>query len=98
MKPTKKFGSASFHDIVINTTVADLKRVCGEPSHEQNDGSDKVNFEWEMETNSGKVFTIYDWKEYKRIKETAIIEFHIGGATKQVTEEALVELEQALNS
>jgi hypothetical protein len=57
---------------------------------------DKVNYEWEMETSDGNVFTVYSWKEYKILHEHEIIEFHIGGHSKAVTEQAKNEIYEAL--
>ena len=63
---------------------------------DSNDGSDKTNFDWEMETNNGDVFTVYDWKEYRILKEDEIIQWHIGGMSKQITEQAKHEIELGL--
>lgn len=62
----------------------------------KNTGDCKVNFEWELETESGKVFTIYDWKEYRSIGWDEEIEFHIGGMNRDSCEEALEELERLI--
>lgn len=98
MKPTKKSVSGtSFHNTVVIAKVEQLRQILGEPVCEQNDGEDKVNFEWEMETESGKVFTVYDWKEHRRIEEDEEIEWHIGGHRFIDTEEAAEEIINALN-
>ena len=47
-------------------------------------------------TNDGDVFTVYDWKEYKALDEHEIIEFHIGGHSKAVTEQAKNEMYEAM--
>ena len=49
-----------------------------------------------METESGGVFTIYDWKEYRYFIDTEVIEWHIGGFNKFHTIEAQTELQNAL--
>lgn len=90
-------NGTSFHGTVIKTTVEKLRQVCGEPSYENNTGRDKANFDWVLETEDGDVFTIYDWKEYRSIDETELIEFHIGGHGMLVTLQAKEELEEALN-
>ena len=98
MKPTKKStGGTSFHNTVIHATVEQLRQVLGEPVCEQNDGEDKVNFEWEMETDGGAPFTVYDWKEYRRIDEDEEIEWHIGGHRSIETTQAADEINYALN-
>jgi hypothetical protein len=91
----KEIGGTSFHDTTIRTTVHTLIKLLGEPTYSGNDGEDKVNYEWEMETNDGDVFTVYDWKEYKVLDEHEIIDFHIGGKSKVVTEQAKDELYDA---
>ena len=98
MKPTKRSADGtSFHNDVFYATVEQLRKVLGEPVCEQNDGEDKVNFEWEMETDDGRIFTVYDWKEYRTLDEDEEIEWHIGGHSRIDTETALGEIEKALN-
>jgi len=99
MKQTNKsVNGTSFHDDTIFATVADLRKVLGEPTYEQNDGQDKVNFEWVMETSwDGEVFTVYDWKEGRRLKEDEEIEWHIGAHTSATAQIGCEELEEALN-
>jgi hypothetical protein len=60
---------------------------------EDNTGRDKVNFEWICETKNGTIFTIYDWKEYRRIRLDEEIEWHIGGMSSIDTVKARQELE-----
>ncbi len=99
MKPTNQSSNGtSFHGEVFNASVQDVKKICGEPYAENNDGSDKVNFEWEMETENGDVFTIYDWKEYRKLSETEIVEWHVGGHNSGVTFQAVNEITDALNN
>ena len=96
MKKTfKEIGGTSFHDTTIGTTVHTLTKILGKPEYSGNDGEDKINYEWEMETSSGDVFTVYDWKEYKVLDEHEIIEFHIGGHSKTITEQAKKEIYDA---
>jgi hypothetical protein len=40
------------------------------------------------------VSSIYDWKEYRDYNEYTPIVWHIGGHNKDITEQALIELEQ----
>jgi hypothetical protein len=93
MKPTTKSANGtSFHDTTIRMSVKQLKEILGEPVYDGNDGQDKTNYEWEMETDSGDVFTVYDWKEYRSISETEKIEWHIGGNSRSITEQAKREI------
>lgn len=88
----KSVAGTSFHDTTITTTLSKLIIALGEPQHLQNDGSDKTNVNYKCETENGDVFTIYDWKEYRSIGMNEIIEFHIGGNSRSVTEQAKKEL------
>jgi len=95
MKKTRQsVGGTSFHGTTIVASVEELRQILGEPVIEGNDGQDKTNFEWEMETDSEDTFTVYDWKEYRPLSETEEIEWHIGGFNKSATERAKVEIEE----
>ena len=99
MKQTDKSANGtSFHNHTFSATVGDLRKALGEPYCEQNDGEDKVNFEWIMETEDGTVFTVYDWKEYRQLDENEDIEWHIGGRSGLTTGKALSEITKALDS
>lgn len=50
-----------------------------------------------METSTGKVFTIYDWKEYREIDFDEEIHFHIGGFNQNDTTLALIEITKILS-
>lgn len=93
MRPTiKSTNGTSFHDTTIRCSVSDLREILGQPTNESNDGSDKVNFEWEMETDDGDAFTVYDWKEGRPLDEYEIIEWNIGGHSVRITEQAKKEI------
>jgi hypothetical protein len=93
---SNKNASTSFHFTTIRTTVNKLTSALGEAQSIDNSGDDKVNFDWNCETEDGDVFTIYDWKEYRSISEDELIEFHIGGESKSITEKAKRELLEML--
>ena len=95
---TKSPNGTSFHGDVFNASVSDLRKILGVPHDANNSGEDKVNFEWTMQTESGDVFTVYDWKEYRVLSENELIEWHIGGHNGSVTNQALNEIASALNS
>jgi len=98
MKPANKQVITSFHGTVFNASVADLRKILGEPRYKVNDGRDKTNFQWVMETENEKFFTVYDWKSYHSLEEDEIVEWHIGGKSGIDTEEALNEIAEALNN
>ena len=71
MRSTEKSTTGtSFHNTTLVATINDLKKVLGKPTYSDNTGDDKVNYEWIGETESGKVFTVYDWKEYRPLSNT----------------------------
>lgn len=94
MRTNQSANGTSFHGEVFTATVDELIWAIGEPDYDVNDGSDKVNFEWVTETPDGKVFTIYDWKEYRKLSKDEPIEWHIGAHDKWTSMEA----EKFLNS
>ena len=97
MRPTtKSTNGTSFHDTTIRCSVNDLREILGEPINESNDGSDKVNFEWDMETDEGEVFAIYDWKYYRPLSSDEIVTWNIGAMSKSVSYDAERELKKAL--
>lgn len=75
----------SWHGDTLTASVNELTRILGEPSCATNDGEDKTNFEWCMETANGDVFTLYDWKEYRVLDLDETIEWHIGGHSPSAT-------------
>jgi hypothetical protein len=89
-------SGTSFQGVVIRATVNQLISAFGEPTMEYNTGEDKVNFEWEMETNEGEVFTIYDWKEYRPLERDQFVTWHIGAKSKSVSNDAEREILKAL--
>lgn len=97
-KTNKRVSGTSFHDSVVIASVDQLIQVLGEPNEDSNTGFDKVNFEWEMELESGEVFTVYDWKEYRMLRTDEMIEWHIGGFNAHVTNQAAKQINEALLS
>jgi hypothetical protein len=96
-KTNSSTNGTSFYDVTIKASVNQLINAFGEPDYNGNTGDDKVNFEWEMETEEGDVFTIYDWKEYRKISDIEVIEWHIGSFSKSVSNVAKIEVQKQLN-
>jgi hypothetical protein len=97
LKSTSRSSSGtSFHYSTVRASVNELIKVIGEPTYESNDGEDKVNIEWELEDDNEDVVTIYDWKEYRKIGYDEKIEWHIGGMSKNITDNAKREIEYML--
>jgi len=102
LQDTNSVNGTSFYGDVVLATPNELKHILGKPEYEN--GSGKVNMEWNLETHHGTVFTVYDWKEYKSIHPNKQIEWHIGGHSrfntqlaKQMLEESLILANDELN-
>lgn len=95
---TSRLNGTSFFGTCISTNFTALVKVLGTPAYQDNTGEDKVNFEWEMETEGGDPFTVYSWKEYRPIKHNEKISWHIGGNSLAATEKAKSEIQNAIAS
>ncbi len=97
MKQTEQsITGTGFHGTTLVATVNDLVKVLGQPSFVENTGEDKTNYEWDMETDSGELFTIYDYKEYRPISKTERIKWHVGGFNSIVTQKAREQILEAI--
>lgn len=76
-------SGTSFYGVVFSATPKQLTDLFPDSFHAQNDGTDKTNFDFTLETENGDVFTIYDWKEYMPLAMNEIVEWHIGGFNQQ---------------
>jgi hypothetical protein len=90
-KTFKCTDGTSFHGVTIRATVEQLTNAFGEPDN-NNTGEDKVNFVWDMETDEGEVFTIYDWKEGRPLRLDEYVIWHIGAKDKSTSNTAEDEL------
>ena len=92
-KTNKSLDGTSFHGATFSATLADLQVILGAPNA-SGDHHDKVQNEWELELEDGTVFSVYDWKEYRRYTDKETIEWHIGGMNLKdtfVAQDTLVE-------
>ena len=92
-KTNKSLDGTSFHGATFSATLADLQVILGVPNG-GGDHHDKVQNEWELELEDGTVFSVYDWKEYRRYTDKETIEWHIGGMNLKdtfVAQDTLVE-------
>ena len=95
-KTYQSTDNTSFHGVVIRATINQLISAFGEPTIHDNTGEDKVNYEWDMETDEGEVFTIYDWKYYRPLSSDEFVTWHIGAKSKAVSYDAENEIRKAL--
>ena len=79
MKRSNNTSGTSFYGVELTVTPQQLIDALGEPEYFSNDGSDKTNMDYSLETEDEIAFTIYDWKEYRPLQMDEKIEFHIGG-------------------
>ncbi len=97
-KTYKSTNGTSFFGTTIRASVNQLINAFGEPTIQDNTGEDKVNFEWDMETDEGDVFTIYDWKEHRKLDLDELIEWHIGAHSRMISWDAQDELTRELSN
>jgi predicted secreted protein len=95
-KTYQSTDGTSFQGVVIRATVNQLISAFGEPTIVDNTGEDKTNYEWDMETNEGEVFCIYDWKEGRPLGKDEFVTWHIGAKSKSVSNDAEREILKAL--
>jgi hypothetical protein len=88
----KSANGTSYHGIGIKSTLNLLRETIGKPQDLNNTGEDKTNVDYVCETEDGDVFTIYDWKEYRKIGDDEVINFHIGAHTDRIAFNAKQEL------
>lgn len=96
-KTEKCVNGTSFSNVTFSASVNDLIEIFGEPTIQNNTGCDKTNFDWSLQTSSGDVFTIYDWKEYRKLNLDEIIEWHIGSFTRNTANEAKSQILETFN-
>ena len=94
----KSSNMTSFYGTTIKASVNQIIEAVGEPDCVCNDGSGKCNYDWVCETEDGKVFTIYDWKEYRPIEDDEIIDFHVGGFDEATTIQGASEVVNQIKS
>lgn len=86
-----------FHGVTIRATVGKMMALLGTPSCDENTGEDKVNYEWVRRLHGSKdVYAIYDWKEYRVLAESDVIEWHIGTRSAAVAHAVKEELTEAM--
>ena len=99
-RTNKSLDGTSFHGATFSATLADLQVILGAPNS-NGDHHDKVQNEWELELEDGTVFSVYDWKEYRRYTDKETIEWHIGGMNQKdtfVAQDTLIEALDTMNA
>lgn len=96
-KTNKSSAGTSFYNHTVWASRAELTEALGAPTT-VGTLEEKVQYEWERETDQGDVFTIYDWKEYAQHSAAARLVWHIGAQSAAAGECALRETESALSA
>jgi len=98
-KPTKKsINGTSFHGVTFSATPNQLIKLFPNSYDASNDGEDKTNFNFTLETDRFDVFSIYDWKYYRPIGMDEVIEWHIGAMSEHISLIAKAEVLALLES
>ena len=79
-KKTTKFGGGCLMT-EFKASYNDVKAIFGKPNCEGS-GDNKTTHEWQLIDDSGSIFNIYDWKEYRDIPLDEVISYHIGGSDR----------------
>ena len=96
MKISKKESNGtSFHGHTIKATKAQLMAIIGAPQY-VNPPLEKCQNDWILENEHGRVFTIYDWKEYRAFGDDEVISWHIGAHRFTDSHIGHQEIQQAL--
>ncbi len=99
LRQPKQFGRSSFHGTTITLTPRQLINYCEKNNidyWDNNTGEDKNNFDFDFETEEGVYFTVYDWREHRKLDLDERVEFHIGGSSRSDTTSAYFKLTKAL--
>ncbi len=95
MKQTTKSTSGThFLDVTVFASRNELITICGQP--QSSSGDDKSRYCWDMETEDGGIFTIYDWKDLFIRELDEPINWHIGSFDYLTADTARYEINQAL--
>ena len=78
MKRLSNTDGACFNNVTLTVTPQQLIDALGNPDYFDNTGVNETNMKYNLETDDGIIFTIYDWKEYRSLPMNEPIEFRIG--------------------
>lgn len=87
-------GGTSFHGTTFEATPKQLIDLF--PNSYETNG-DKTNYDFTLETESGKCFTIYDWKYYRSLGMDEMVTWHVGAKDKLTSIEGSEEVKSMLN-
>lgn len=91
---TKSTSGVHFLDVTVFASREELITICGKPLSNSGDG--KCRYHWNMETEDGEVFTIYDWKDTVIRDLDEPIKWNIGSFNYLTADNAQFEINEAL--
>ena len=87
----------TFHNHDFIAAQEDIEKVCGEVMYTDPDPDEQTQNEWEMQTEDGTPFTIYDFKEYREYDKHEKITWHIGSCNRFGSKKGYEELKRAFH-
>lgn len=92
-KTSQSISGTSYYDDNVIASLNQIKSVLGEP--DDIDHNNKYTYRWNMETENGDVFTLYDYKDNVHSGDQKI-EWHIGAFDGETSSYALDEVNEAM--
>ena len=89
--------NVSFHGHDFLAAKQDIEKVCGAVMYTDSDITERTQNEWEMQTEDGTPFTIYDFKEYREYDKVEKVTWHIGSGNRFGSKKGYDELKRAFH-
>ena len=96
LKDSDRINMTSFWGDTIYTSARELSERLG-VKVTRYDG-DKINFEFQLETEDGIPFTVYDWKECPCVTEDTRLHYHIGAHNEVESRKATLALTEHMKA
>jgi hypothetical protein len=87
----------TFHNHDFIAAQEDIEKVCGIVMYTDPDPGEVTQNEWEMQTEDGTPFTIYDFKEYREYDKNEKITWHIGAINRFGAKKGYEELKRSFH-
>ena len=96
LKDSDRINMTSFWGDTIYTSAREISEKLG-VKVTRYDG-DKINFEFQLETEDGIPFTVYDWKESPCVTEDTRLHYHIGAHNEVESGKATLALTEQMKA
>ena len=90
-------SNVGFHNHDFTAAIEDIEKACGPVMYSDDDINEPTQNEWEMQTEDGTAFTIYDFKEYREYDKSEKIVWHIGANNRFGSKKAYEELKRGFH-